>query len=93
MDLQAALPVSSISTWRLVRTWARAGPLKFGEEDLPASAATGVSTAQAACHAPASVSCDRRHGLPIIFWMPREGRVLISAQIAAGYALTSRLYD
>src|SRR5215831_14092744 len=50
-------------------------------ENPPASAATGtgdvsVSTAQAACRAFDSGSCDRRHKLPFeypnIFWTPRE---------------------
>jgi putative tryptophan/tyrosine transport system substrate-binding protein len=32
--LQAALPVSSISTWRLVRTWARASASAFVHREL-----------------------------------------------------------
>src|SRR5260221_11678970 len=59
MDLQAALPVSSISTWRLVRTWARAGPYQSWRWSLgPARFGSyddaSIATAQAACHAPAS---------------------------------------
>src|SRR6266478_10233017 len=59
MDLQAALPVSSISTWRLVRTWARAGPYlswrwRLGPARFGSYDDASIATAQAACHAPAS---------------------------------------
>ena len=59
MDLQAALPVCSISTWRLVRTWARAGPYqswrwRLGPARFDSYDDASIATAQAACHAPAS---------------------------------------
>src|SRR6516164_3043352 len=96
MDLQAALPVSFISTWRFVRTWARAGPLKFGEEDLSASAATGVSTAQAACHAPASVAVTAVTGYPSFFGCrvraasSSERRSQQVMRLLRGYTISSR---
>src|SRR2546430_2509837 len=59
MDLQAVLPVSSISTWRLVKTWARAGPYqswrwRLGPARFGSYDDASIATAQAACHAPAS---------------------------------------
>jgi hypothetical protein len=70
------------------------GPARFGSYRKPISAS--VSTAQAACRAPASATVtavtDLLFGYPIIFWTPRD-RCSIAKSSAAHDRLSKKLHS
>ena len=72
------------------RNMARAGPVSSGGGGLGPARFGSYSYRAGTMRRFHPGRCDRRHKsnfrYPIIFWTASDGRVLINAQIAAGYA-------